>query len=175
MIIERLLRQVDETGIERLEVRRHLLQFPLGGDLTANLHELGQKSPQAVRLEKMLGTQLRHTRPFFLMGDHQSLVVVLNGFIRQLHCSLNLSKDSTLWRSLDNRYWARCTAKGYLAKSSSATHFEGKMLGFSLLCWPGLRFRAYIPLFDLAGLWQVFATVLLTPNPINCTPWNCTT
>jgi hypothetical protein len=42
----------------------------------------------------MLRPQLRQTGPFFLVSRHQSLIAVFNGFIRQLHCNLNLSIDS---------------------------------------------------------------------------------
>ena len=53
MIVENLLREIDKAGVQRLQLRRNLLQFPFGGDLTANLHQVRQECPQTAGLEKI--------------------------------------------------------------------------------------------------------------------------
>src|SRR6266851_6424526 len=74
--VESLLRQIDETRVQRLQLRRNLLELPLSGYLAANLHQVGKKCPQSARLEEVLNSQLRHAGPLFLMGHQETLIIV---------------------------------------------------------------------------------------------------
>ncbi len=45
VVVEGGLRQIDEGGVERLHLRRHIAHLALGGHLTAALHQPGRPAP----------------------------------------------------------------------------------------------------------------------------------
>ena len=85
MIVERILRQIDEAGVERSQFRRRVPQISLGSDLTANLQQPRRQITQKLGRQELPGAQLHRRRPFGRRRRRQILVLIRNGFIRQLH------------------------------------------------------------------------------------------
>ena len=78
---EQELRQVDETGLERLHLRRDLLELAFGGNLAAHLQDARRQFLQRVGAKEMLGTQFGGWGPILGLRK-QVLVVVGDCFVR---------------------------------------------------------------------------------------------
>ena len=81
VLIEQLLRQIDEAGLQGEHVRGDLLQIAFGGDLAAHLQDARHQIAQFRGGEEMLLPQFRGGRPLLVGGREQILILIGDGFV----------------------------------------------------------------------------------------------